>query len=356
MLIAQGKPLAYASTQATPLESYQARVAHYSTTIKLCRVLCIFFMTYVHIHLFKDPALQSSPIYLTITTFLRDIIGRSSVPLLSVISGFLVVGYFGRKSLGSFYYGRMQVLIYPLLFWKITGLLLIIAMDGWRTPTLNNFFPLTGHGGYPHLTFLRDLFVVCLLSPLLFWLVRRFYFSFLVIFIACIYMDFSPIILRSQILGFFVLGIAIAIKPFPPMPTLKYLVPVGFIAVSVLLVLFKLELTTIDIKALPHFDDLVLRPICAYTMFVVALEIAKTKRLAAILVWLEPPIFLLFLSHFAFGNVFKGIFTNLPIVYTPTSYTAVILIIPVLCFVAAIIIKRLLSFVPKNLSVWVAGK
>lgn len=145
MLIAQGKPLTYAAAQATASESYQARVAHYSTTIKLCRVLCIFFMTYVHIHLFKDPELQSSAVYLTVTTFLRDIMGRSSVPLLSVISGFLVVGYFGRKSLSSFYYGRMQVLIYPLLFWKIAGLLLIMVMDGWRTPTLNNFFPLTGH-------------------------------------------------------------------------------------------------------------------------------------------------------------------------------------------------------------------
>ncbi|WP_028885740.1 acyltransferase family protein [Teredinibacter turnerae] len=356
MLIAQGKPLTYAAAQATASESYQARVAHYSTTIKLCRVLCIFFMTYVHIHLFKDPELQSSAVYLTVTTFLRDIMGRSSVPLLSVISGFLVVGYFGRKSLSRFYYGRMQVLIYPLLFWKIAGLLLIMVMDGWRTPTLNNFFPLTGHGGYPHLTFLRDIFIVCLLSPLLVWLVRRFYFSFLIIFIVCIYTDFSPIILRNQILGFFVLGVAIAIKPFPPMPILKYLAPLAFVGISILLILFKLELTTIDIKALPHFDDLVLRPICAYTIFVVALEVSKTKHLAPALVWLEPAVYLLFLSHFAFGNVFKGLFTNLPVVYTPTSYTAVILIIPVLCFGAAIIIKRLLRFVPKTLSIWVAGK
>ena len=70
-----------------------------SLAIKICRVLCIFFTTYVHINPGKDNWTGEIPDYLAnIGYLLSDLLGRASVPALSVLGGYLAVSAYQRRA------------------------------------------------------------------------------------------------------------------------------------------------------------------------------------------------------------------------------------------------------------------
>jgi hypothetical protein len=65
-----------------------------SDAIRIARVLCIVCMAYVHM---RQPNVDFPIVWAVVV----DTLGRASVPLLSVISGYLMVPFFSRRTWGK---------------------------------------------------------------------------------------------------------------------------------------------------------------------------------------------------------------------------------------------------------------
>jgi hypothetical protein len=193
-------------------------------TIVAVRVIAIFFMMYVHSWAgevrFPDQAFTGP--FRLFAALLVDVMGRTSVPLLTIISGYLLYTVSGaRNDHGALVAGKFRTLLVPMWLWN--GLLLILVwasvqFRGAPVPAfvvepgpVNAIFGLTDQPATLPLTFLRDMFVCALLSPALVWLVRRALWPTLLAgFLFAIFKPEQVVILRHQLLFFYLVGLAFA--------------------------------------------------------------------------------------------------------------------------------------------------
>ena len=152
-----------------------------SEAIRISRILGILGIIYVHAWTGRTwdelNALAGTP-QIAFRWVLIDLLGRSAVPLLSVISGWLVAPSVQRRSYGEFVKDKATTLLGPMLAWNLIAMTLVCgaAQMGWlHAPKaastgwfLNELFCLTGPNDVNvQISFLRDLFVVMLAAPLL---------------------------------------------------------------------------------------------------------------------------------------------------------------------------------------------
>lgn len=140
---------------------------------------------------------ENYPIYCSISDLMSDFICQIAVPLFFIISGFL---YFCNVS--SFSWGvyiqkikrRLNSLLIPYLFWNSIVLLLYVfiqtifpeltsGINKYITSyTLNDWFhaywDLNGGPIALQFWFIRDLMVICVLTPILFFLIKNLDFLF----------------------------------------------------------------------------------------------------------------------------------------------------------------------------------
>lgn len=144
-----------------------------SQRIRICRVICISLMVTVHFRP-RDTTILAADAPQLLHGFhviLPDYLGRSSVPLLSVISGvLLVVGMSRAGSPADLLRGKFRSLIVPMVLWSIpilplmllrgkSGALFLTPM-GWA----NALFALTDEPANFPLAFLRDIFLASVLG------------------------------------------------------------------------------------------------------------------------------------------------------------------------------------------------
>lgn len=203
-----------------------------SKAINVCRLLCVFFMTFVHVN--PGPKIWSEYTNILgydLLVFFSDILGRASVPALSIISGFLIVNSLDKSNNWlSFAKSKIEKLIVPLVLWNllmiIFSLLVFWAISSKTSQmriltsediTVFKALDLVTGIGYNSITrplnFLRDIFVCALLSPLLVYLCRlnKLIFLFLT-WTLCLSFNIKPIIMRDGILMFFAIGIVIGLN------------------------------------------------------------------------------------------------------------------------------------------------
>ncbi|QZD95095.1 acyltransferase [Qipengyuania gelatinilytica] len=142
-------------------------------------------------------------------------LGQASVPLLTVLSGWLA--YSTTKAYPEMLRGKVGRLVVPLILWNAVMLLLMVAHElaGGREDlprTLRDWFTaLSGIGGKPAnipLGFLRDLFLTFAIFPLLRWIVDKWGpFAVLLAFAFTIIVPTTPVLQRTMILAFFTLGL-----------------------------------------------------------------------------------------------------------------------------------------------------
>ena len=189
------------------------------------RVIAIFFMMYVHAWAgdVRHPDDAFTGPFGVFAGIVVDVMGRTSVPLLTIISGYLLYTMSSaRKDYAALIAGKFRTLLVPMWLWN--GLLLImvwasVQFRGAPVPEfvvqagpLNAILGLTDNPATLPLTFLRDMFVCALLSPVLVWLVRRALWPTL--FAGLMFAIFKPeqvVILRHQLLLFYIVGLAFAI-------------------------------------------------------------------------------------------------------------------------------------------------
>jgi hypothetical protein len=193
-----------------------------SSAIRISRVLGILGIIYVHAWTGRTweelNALSGTP-QIAFRWVLIDLLGRSAVPLLSVISGWLVAPSVQRRSYRGFVKDKAATLLAPMLAWNLIAMTLVCgaAQMGWlRAPkalnpgwVLNELFCLTGPNDVNvQIAFLRDIFVIMLAAPLL---VRLPSWGLGLVAAAaglwCLGGWSLFVLLRPQILLFFILGV-----------------------------------------------------------------------------------------------------------------------------------------------------
>ena len=152
-----------------------------SAAIGIARVVCILGIVYVHAWTgLNGDALRASA--QSPQGILRwavsELLGLSAVPLLSIVSGWLVAPSLARRGIGTFYRGKARTIVAPMLAWNAIALVLV-AVPGWLgwlaapSPsswgwTLNELTAIARPNDIDvQMPFLRDLFVCMLAAPLL---------------------------------------------------------------------------------------------------------------------------------------------------------------------------------------------
>jgi surface polysaccharide O-acyltransferase-like enzyme len=149
-----------------------------SDAIKIARVLCILCVVYMHMPPHHAQFATGTVAYNDYLWVIREAIGRTSVPLLSVISGYFVAKMLSqgpwRKVIGK----KVFTLIIPLILWNAIALTRSVVENdpGFVFNLFNMHNYIIGVTEPPAmwvLYFLRDMFVCSLFAPLLIWLGQR---------------------------------------------------------------------------------------------------------------------------------------------------------------------------------------
>jgi fucose 4-O-acetylase-like acetyltransferase len=193
-----------------------------SDAIRISRILGILGIIYVHAWTGRTweelNALAGTP-QIAFRWLLIDLLGRSAVPLLSIISGWLVAPSVHRRSYGAFVRDKAATLLAPMVAWNLIAMTLVCgaAQIGWlHAPkavslgwALNELFCLTAPNDVNvQIAFLRDIFLIMLAAPLLVrlpsWMLGLVAG---VVAVWCVGGWSLVVLLRPQILLFFILGI-----------------------------------------------------------------------------------------------------------------------------------------------------
>lgn len=205
---------------AGPARKAESRL---STAIAIARLMGIMGIVYVHAwtgRTAEELAAVAFSWQAVLRTVLGEMFGRSAVPLLGMISGWLVVSTATRRGYGPFLLGKARTILLPMVLWNAIAILLVGAAAtfgdlkaptpssiGW---TLNELVPLAHANDINvQMPFLRDLFVCMMLAPLL---VRASSIWLALVAVIVVVWSVSgvhvPLLLRPQILLFFTAGIA----------------------------------------------------------------------------------------------------------------------------------------------------
>lgn len=286
-----------------------------SDAIKIARVICICGIVYTHTMLGGDPGnpwFHQPNLHNGIYWTFVEIFGRSSVPLLSIISGWLVAGSAAKRGYGRFVSNKAETLIAPMVAWNLIALIILsinaiafgksTSFHQTAAAVLNEIIPYRdGITINVQNAFLRDVFACMVLAPLLVRLSTRTLVFLLAGSAVWAIGEWQLyILLRPQILLFFTLGVLArrhrldqTLGQFP-MPT----VPTVFIAVAAL----KIWLTlggygyTVDHPHVAAAIDNLMRLAAAMMFWRVALYLAR-GRLRGALLDAEKYVFMLFCSH-----------------------------------------------------------
>jgi hypothetical protein len=152
-----------------------------SQAIGLARLICILGIVWVHgwTGLGGDAmAAQAGSGQDWLRWTVVELFGRSAVPLLSIVSGWLVAHSLAKRGAGRFLRAKTRTVLLPMLLWNAIALLLVVGagmlgliqapLPGDARWLADNLLDFTRAGDINVQTnFLRDLFLCMLAAPLL---------------------------------------------------------------------------------------------------------------------------------------------------------------------------------------------
>lgn len=335
-----------------------ADAARRSDAIAIARVICILGVVYVHawtgLNGHDLEILRGTP-QENLRWLLMEIFGRSAVPLLGVISGWLVGGSSRTQNWLRHVGQKARTILLPMILWNGLAILLVSgsawflglsapvpASFDWlfqevfivsRNPDINVQMP-----------FLRDLFLCMVFAPLLVRLPNRWLIGVAVMAATAQIAGLgAPILMRPAILFFFVIGmvarrIGLADK----------IAALGWIAAATPFLLLMTVQLHFSLKAGQGAGvgvamlDLAVRVAAATCFWRLSWALAASP-LREILLRIEPFAFLIFCSHLILiwlgGPVLGVLFGKLGSPF----YPAYLLIQPLLVLVAVLLLGSLLT-------------
>ena len=318
-------------------ETILADGARRSDAIAIARVICILGVVYVHAWTGQNgealAALRGSA-QDNLRWALMEIFGRSAVPLLGLISGWLVAGSDTARHWGAHVRRKARTILLPMILWNGLAILLVsgtaylwslsapVPTSLWwvvqevliisRNPDINVQMP-----------FLRDLFLCMVVAPLL---VRMPGWSLALIAAAaagCHIAGFGPpVLMRASILVFFTLGILAQrggwAERVAGKPTLLMAIPFALLMAAQLY-----HAVTVGDDAWPVAQrglDLALRIAAAVAFWRLAWALADSPA-RPMLLRIEPYMFFLFSAHliliWLLGPVLGGLFGKMGTPFYP---------------------------------------
>jgi len=208
-----------ASVAPTPASEAQARI---SAAVGVARVLCILGVVYAHAWVGRggaELAAAAATPQGVLRQILMESLGRSAVPLLGMVSGWLVATSVRKRSYAGFVAGRARTVLAPMVLWNALAVVLVsggaylglVSAPVPRTWTwvLNEIFCLAAPSEINvQMAFLRDLFVCMAAAPLLVRAPRGLLLAVAAATAAWSLSGVSfPLLLRPAILLFFVVGV-----------------------------------------------------------------------------------------------------------------------------------------------------
>ena len=281
--------------------------------ISIARVVCILGVVYVHAWTGLDGhglELARGTGQENLRWLLMETFGRSAVPLLGLISGWLVAGSARTRDWRRHIRRKAQTILLPMILWNVLALTLVSG-TAWLfnlpAPTphslrwvIEEVFILTRNPDIDvQMPFLRDLFLCMVLAPLLVRVSGRA-LAFVIAAAALCHMlgAGAPIILRPSILMFFALGIA-ARRANVAVLTAAWPLP---LALAPFVLLLPVQLWR-DLHAGASAPgawgaalDLPVRVAASLCFWRVSCALAQ-GRAASVLLKIEPFAFFLFCSH-----------------------------------------------------------
>ena len=342
-------------------QSYSQLLRDSSDTIRIARVLCIFMMTYAHVSLFSSGALENVVYFSSIKNVLINLFARSSVPLLSVISGILMVAFFSNRSISEAIRTRFKTLIIPFLTWSVIGLGIAELTGRADNYTGSNLLYILNGSYYIQLIFLRDIFVVSSLTPLIIYLARKFNILFLVFILLFVaFVDMEPIIMRSQILLYFVFGIYIALYRTENIFGSKKVIYFTSISVAILFLVQLLQPFYSEYMLFlssETFKNIIVRSVCALSFWYLAYYLSSFVEFKSTLIkHVEPAIFIMFLSHVLFSNVVASVYSHLTFLHAPALFFIVWVSLPLGSLASSIVANKYMYVFPSVISLFLTGK
>jgi hypothetical protein len=293
----------------------------------------------------------SADVPLPLLLFYRILIlefGQASVPLLSIVSGFLLYRSLGNNPWLTLLKSKVRTLLVPMAIWSAL-LLTVFAVKEWFLGNddffavglmewINRVFAVTGPPINLPLAFLRDIFVCCAIAATSSRLEKSVRWSghLMVVVFAIAELSFAGILLlRPQIMIFFFLGYAIA-ESSPRSLVIPWAVVIGAVLVDALIQLGFIE----GFKRSNDFQALFHRLAVAFLMWRIAITIARRDGyMFQFLERLEPVIFLVFCSHMFTVSAMAACFTAGGLQVTDPIYPLVfILQIPAI-YLGAVMIR-----------------
>lgn len=352
------KPPGAALIQETRLrEVMTADAARRSDAISIARVICILGVVYVHAWTGlsgHDLEIARGTPQENLRWLLMEIFGRSAVPLLGVISGWLVGGSSRTQSWSRHVVRKARTILLPMVMWNglailfVSGTALLLHLPApvpvsldWmvqelfivsRNPDINVQMP-----------FLRDLFLCMVAAPLLVrmpgWLVA-------VVAGAAAYAQLigwgPPVLMRPAILFFFVIGMMARRGGLADrVATLSWPVAaLPFLALMTVQLYFSLTVMPGAGVAVGMLD-LAVRVAAATCFWRLSWALAGSPARGAIL-RVEPFAFFLFCSHLILiwlgGPILGAVFGKLG----SPLYPAYLIVQPLLVLIAVLLLGSLL--------------
>ncbi|MEJ7934206.1 acyltransferase [Sphingobium sp. AN558] len=344
--------------------------ARRSDAIAIARVICILGVVYVHAWTGVNgealAALRGTP-QEDLRWVLMELFGHSAVPLLGLISGWLVGGSSRTQDWTAHVGRKARTIVLPMVMWNALAILLVSGAAsigslsapqphsaGWvlqelfvfsRNPDINVQMP-----------FLRDLFLCMLAAPLL---VRLPGWSLALVAAAAglchVFGIGPPVLMRAAILFFFTLGILARRLDWADrsvaMPWALAMLPFALLMPAQLL----LELGGVTEPALWRAVlDLAVRVTAALFFWRLAWGLAATAARGPLL-RIEPFAFFLFCAHLILiwlgGPVLGALFGPMG----SPLYPAYLLAQPLLVLLAVILLGTILSRAAPHLARLLSG-
>ena len=332
-----------ASAQLRPLD------ADISRRIRTCRVLGIFFVIVVHLQPAGEAIPGAPQLVEIIRYFLINVLGHASVPLLSIIGGYLLLGSYESRGYRSYLQHRFNILYLPMIAWNLIFAAALIALNrvGFETSSydtmieigaFNSIFAVWEAPVNGPLYFLRDMFVISIFAPLL---VRAIRAAPLVVLIGAglmVWFDVGyPLIFRPITLFCFCAGLALRMYSTDLRRLDPSLLPI-VLAGSAFWIGGTWFVFTGDIVEnlflATGWFDLANRFVVILLFWVASASIIKSATFP-IFEWMEKFIYFVFLSHklvlLFLGGVFKIAFDG----YASYWYLALMGAAPLVCVLGA---------------------
>lgn len=337
-----------------------------SQLIKVARVVCIIFMMTTHIWPGSDRILAASQ-PLPIEAFfvlIVDSLGRASVPLLSLISGLLIVHSFDRRSPLAVMKTKPATLLVPMIIWSIPVVLLLFVEEKVRRETglapnnamewLNAFFALTESPANGPLHFLREIFIMSCYACGVLAVYRRFPKAAYLLMAGIFLLEQIPggfLLFRNQIATFYLAGMALALagqaRWTPGWPLVLGLLAF-FMGVSYLDLATRTEDNFLAFRFFEHVPRIAM----SLLMWRLSYEIVRRcGGFTNMLSWLEPHIFTIFCSHAITIKFIGGLAHVFQWSENDPWYILIFLMQIPICVIAGIIASKILTPFP-----WLRGK